>query len=65
MPVEVQVDRLVRDRGMTPDEAQARIGAQASRDDRAAVADVVVDNSGSLEELTAAVRDLWRELSAR
>ena len=65
VPVEVQVDRLVRDRGMTPDEAQARIGAQASRDDRAAVADVVVDNSGSLEELTAAVRDLWRELSAR
>lgn len=65
VPVEVQVDRLVRDRGMTPDEAQARIGAQASRDDRAAVADVVVDNSGSLEELTAAVRDLWQELSAR
>ena len=65
VPVEVQVDRLVRDRGMTPDEAQARIGAQASRDDRAAVADVVVGNSGSLEELTAAVRDLWRELSAR
>ncbi len=65
VPVEVQVDRLVRDRGMSPEEAQARIGAQASRDDRAAVADVVVDNSGSLEELTAAVRDLWQELSAR
>lgn len=65
VPVQVQVDRLVRDRGMSAEEAQARIGAQASRDDRAAVADVVVDNSGSLEELTAAVRDLWQELSAR
>lgn len=65
VPVEVQADRLVRDRGMSAEEAQARIGAQASRDDRAAVADVVVDNSGSLEELTAAVRDLWQELSAR
>lgn len=65
VPVEVQVDRLVRDRGMSAEEAQARIGAQASRDDRAAVADVIVDNSGSLEELTAAVRDLWQELSAR
>ncbi|MEG9225698.1 dephospho-CoA kinase [Aeromicrobium sp. Sec7.5] len=65
VPVEVQVERLVRDRGMSPDEARARIDAQASRDDRAAVADVVVDNSGSLEELTAAVRDLWQELSAR
>ncbi|MDF1703335.1 MAG: dephospho-CoA kinase [Aeromicrobium sp.] len=64
VPREVQVDRLVRDRGMSLDEAQARIGAQASRDDRAAVADVIVDNSGSLEELTARVRDLWRELSA-
>ncbi len=64
VPREVQVDRLVRDRGMSLDEARARIGAQASRDDRAAVADVIVDNSGSLEELTARVRDLWRELSA-
>lgn len=65
VPVQVQVDRLVHDRGMSVDEAQARIGAQASRDDRAAVADVVVDNSGSLQELTAAVRDLWQELSVR
>lgn len=65
VPVQVQVDRLARDRGMSVEEAEARIGAQASRDDRAAVADVVVDNSGSLEELTAAVRDLWQELSAR
>ncbi len=62
---ETQVDRLVRDRGLTAEEAHARIAAQASRDDRAAVADVVVDNSGSLAELTAAVRGLWQELSRR
>ncbi len=65
VPVDVQVQRLVRDRGMTPEEAQARIATQASRDDRAAVADVIVDNSGSLEELTARVADVWRELAGR
>ncbi|GAA1732431.1 dephospho-CoA kinase [Aeromicrobium alkaliterrae] len=65
VPVEVQVERLVRDRGMTEQEAHARIATQASRDDRAAVADVVVDNSGSVDELTARVGDVWRELAAR
>ena len=65
VPVELQVERLVRDRGMSEQEARARIAAQASRDDRAAVADVIVDNSGSVDELTARVGDLWRELSAR
>ncbi|WP_229053686.1 dephospho-CoA kinase [Aeromicrobium sp. Leaf350] len=65
VPVEVQVERLVRDRGMTPEEAQARIATQASRDDRAAVADVIVDNSGSVDELTARVGDVWRDLVGR
>ncbi len=64
-PVEVQIDRLTRDRGMSADEARARIAAQASRDDRAAVADVIIDNSGSVDELTALVGELWRELSVR
>jgi len=64
-PVETQIDRLVRLRGMTEEEARARIAAQASRDERRAVADVVIDNSGTLEELEAQVRELWEELRLR
>ncbi|RYI98484.1 MAG: dephospho-CoA kinase [Actinomycetales bacterium] len=59
----VQVERLVRDRGMTEDEAHARIAAQASREQRLAVADVVLDNSGTPDELTAAVDALWERLT--
>jgi len=64
-PVETQIDRLVRLRAMTEEEARARIAAQASRDERRAVADVVIDNSGTLEELEAQVRELWEELRLR
>jgi dephospho-CoA kinase len=50
---------------MADEEAKARIASQASRDERLAVADLVVDNSGSLEELDRRVDEVWRELSAR
>ena len=60
---DVQVDRLVRLRGMTEDDARARIAAQASRDDRRAAADVVIDNSGTPEELVEAVDALWERLT--
>lgn len=53
--------RLVRDRGMTPQDAQARIDAQATDEERRAVADVWLDNSGTPAELAAAVRELWAE----
>jgi len=46
VPVEVQVERLTAQRGMAAEEAQRRIASQASREDRLAVADVVVDNAG-------------------
>ncbi|MFT4299113.1 MAG: dephospho-CoA kinase [Aeromicrobium sp.] len=62
LPVPQQIERLVRDRSMTPADAQARIDAQASREERAAVADVLIDNSGSLDDLTTAVERLWRSL---
>jgi dephospho-CoA kinase len=61
-PVDVQVDRLVRLRGITEADARARIAAQASRDERLAAADVVIDNSGSVTDLTAAVDALWERL---
>jgi dephospho-CoA kinase len=47
---------------MSRAEAQSRITAQASRAQRLAVADHVIENSGSLEQLRAAVDQLWRTL---
>lgn len=63
VPEEVQVERLRRRDGFTRDEAMARLAAQASRDDRLAVADHVVDNTGSLAELEASVDRLWGKLT--
>lgn len=61
----VQLERLLRERGMTREQAQARMAAQASRADRLAVATLVVDNSGSLSELDREVGELWAELRRR
>jgi dephospho-CoA kinase len=63
VPPEVQVERLVRDRGWSADEAAARIAAQATRDDRLAVATHVIDNSGALEDLRRRVAEVFVELS--
>jgi dephospho-CoA kinase len=62
-PVELQVDRLTRERGMTTDEARSRIDAQASREERLAVADHVVVNDSTPAELSSAVDRLWTQLS--
>jgi dephospho-CoA kinase len=59
---EVQVDRLVSQRGLTPEQAQARLAAQASREQRLALADLVIDNSGSLEDLDRRVDEVWADL---
>jgi dephospho-CoA kinase len=58
-PVEQRVARLV-DRGLTEADARARIEAQATTAERRAVADVWLDNTGSPDELRAAVHELWR-----
>ncbi len=50
-PVELAVDRLVAQRGMAEADARARIARQATREERAAAADRVVDNSGDLADL--------------
>ncbi|MGW3075936.1 MULTISPECIES: dephospho-CoA kinase [unclassified Kitasatospora] len=62
---EVRVDRLVRLRGMAEEEARARMAAQASREDRLAIADLVIDNSAGLAELEARVDEVWAELARR
>jgi dephospho-CoA kinase len=65
VPPRIQVERLVRFRGMTRDQARARMAAQASREQRLAIAGIVIDNSSSLAELDRQVGDLWAELRRR
>ncbi len=55
----LRMERIVRDRGMTERDAQARIDAQAGNAARHAVADAWLDNSGDLAELEARVASLW------
>jgi dephospho-CoA kinase len=64
-PVSTQVERLLRDRGMSEEQVRARIAAQAPSEDKAAVADVLLDNDGTLDELREQVDRLWNDLSAR
>jgi len=65
VPVEVQIERLVSEREMSANEAQGRISAQASRQQRAGAADWIVNNTGSLADLRSAVARVWKELSDR
>jgi len=62
---ETQLDRLVRLRGMTEEDASARMAAQATRAERLAVADIVIGNDGPLEELEPRVREVWEGLRER
>ena len=64
VPVEVQLERLVRYRGFTEADARARIARQSSREDRLNGADFVVDNSGSIDELDPQIAELWAWLSS-
>jgi dephospho-CoA kinase len=65
LPVELQVERAVRDRGWSEDEARSRIAAQAGRDERRAVATYVVDNSGTLEDLRQRVTEVFEVLTGK
>jgi dephospho-CoA kinase len=65
VPPGLQVGRLVSERGMAPDQARARMAAQASREQRLAVADLVIDNSGSLDDLDRRVAEVWADLQRR
>lgn len=64
-PPELQVTRMVEDRGWTREDAESRIAAQATRQDRLAIATHVVDNTGSLEELREQVERIYTELADR
>ena len=59
---EVAVQRLVEQRGMSEADARARIARQASREERLAKADHVVDNHGDLEALRRRVAEVWEAI---
>jgi dephospho-CoA kinase len=63
-PIAVRLSRLV-DRGLTEHDARSRIAAQASDEQRRAVATVVIDNSGSVAELRTQVDAAWQRLTGR
>lgn len=62
VPVDTQVERLVRFRGFAEDDARARIAKQATREQRLATASFTIDNSGTLEDLAPQVERLWQWL---
>ncbi|MET8165333.1 dephospho-CoA kinase [Streptomyces sp. NPDC057456] len=62
---ETQLDRLVRLRGMSEEDARARMAAQATRDQRREIADIVIDNDVPLAELHRRVKDVWADLTRR
>ncbi len=64
-PVEVALERLVAVRGMDRSDAEARIAAQISREDRLREADMVIDNSSTLEHLGTEVDRLWDWIEQR
>ena len=64
VPVETQVERLVRFRGFDEADARARIARQATREQRLEGASFVVDNSGTLQDLEPQIVELWAWLQA-
>ncbi len=62
---ETRLDRLIRLRGMTEEDARARMAVQATREMRLATADIVIDNDVPLETLEQRVREVWANLVRR
>ncbi|MEU1009199.1 dephospho-CoA kinase [Streptomyces sp. NPDC005890] len=62
---ETQLDRLVRLRGMTEEDARARMAAQATRAQRREIADIVIDNDVPLDALKKRVAEVWDGLARR
>jgi len=65
VPARLQLERLTSERGMTEEQATARMAAQATREQRLAVADIVIDNSGTLADLDKRIGEVWENLRMR
>ena len=64
MPVEVQLERLLRYRGFAEADARARIARQVTRERRLELATFVIDNSGAPDDLVPQIDRLWEQLQA-
>jgi dephospho-CoA kinase len=64
-PEGARIERVVAGRGSDPADVRARLAAQVSDADRAAVADIVIDNDGTLADLAARVDEVWADLRVR
>ncbi len=64
-PHETQVGRLLRDRGMSREDAESRIGAQATREQRRAIATYLIENTGTRENLRQRVAEVFEQLRSR
>lgn len=64
-PAALRLARLVELRGMTEQDAAARLAAQVSDDARLAIADVIIDTGGALEDTVHQVDELWADLAQR
>jgi dephospho-CoA kinase len=62
---DVRLSRLTTHRGMAEEDARARIRAQATREERLKIADIVIPNEGPLDDLDARAREAWQDLLAR
>lgn len=62
-PADLQLSRMVADRGWTAADAESRIAAQASREDRLAIATYVIDNTGTPAELREQVERVYATLA--
>ncbi|GGD41321.1 dephospho-CoA kinase [Microbacterium faecale] len=62
-PAEMRIRRMIDERGMTREDATARVASQASDDERLAVADVVIDTSGTMAETLRQADELWHRFS--
>lgn len=65
VPPELQVARLIASGRMGPEPARARMKTQATREQRLAIADIVIDNSSSLAALDKRLDEVWSELQGR
>lgn len=63
-PLATRLQRLVSSRGMSEEDARARIAAQATDEQREAIATWIIDNGGSLEETAEQVRAVWAQMTA-
>ncbi|WP_435769246.1 dephospho-CoA kinase [Nocardioides sp. SYSU DS0651] len=65
VPQETQVERMLRDRGWSEQDARARIAAQAGREQRRSVATYVIDNTGTLDDLRDEVGAVYADLEQK